>query len=91
MEEIRLSQTQTPSLVGSTVGQESYDLISTPVAIDERVITDQVLGVRRGHRKGVGHITKGRRKVSDTPSSSAAIGSSEQSAQAVEEHHLLRE
>ena len=55
-------------------------------AINERVIADQVLGVWREHRKGVGRIIKGRRKASDTPSSSAATGLSEQSVQAVEEH-----
>ena len=54
MEEIRLSQTQTPSSAGSTAGQESLDdPISVPATIDERVIADQVLGVRRGHRNGV--------------------------------------
>ena len=92
MEEIRLSQTQTPSSSSSTVGQESSDNpISAPAIIDERVIADQVLGVRRGHYKGVGWIIKGRRKASDTPSSLATTGLSEQSAQAAEEHNLLRE
>ena len=75
MAEIRLSQTQTPSSAGSTAGHESSnDHVSVPTAIDERVIVDQVLGLRRGHRKGVVRIIKGRRKALDTPSSSAVTG-----------------
>ena len=86
MEEIGLSQTQTPSSAGSTKGHESSDdSISAPAAIDERVITGLVLGVRRGHRKGVGRIIKSRRKASDTPSLSVVTGLSEQSAQATED------
>ena len=78
MAEIRLSQTQTPSSAGSTAGHESSDdPVSAPAAIDERVIADQVLGVRRGHRIGVGNIIKGRRKTLHTSSSSTATGLSE--------------
>ena len=92
IEEIRWSQTQTPSSVGSTADHKSSDdPVSTPAAIDERVIADQVLRVRRGHSKGVGRIIKGRRKAPDTPSSSTATGLSEQSAQATKEHRLLHE
>ena len=64
MEEIRSSQTQSPSSAGSVVGHESLDdQVLAPAAIDERVITDQILGVRRGHRKGIGGIIKGIRKA----------------------------
>ena len=49
IKEIRSSQTQAPSLAGSAAGHESSDdPVSAPAAIDERVIADQVLGVRRG-------------------------------------------
>ena len=92
MKEIRLSQTQTPSSAGSTVGHKSSDdPVSAPTAIDERVIADQVREVRREHRKGVGLIIKGRRKEPDTPSSLTATGLSEQSTPAAEEYRLLRE
>ena len=60
-------------------------------AIDECVIADQGLGVRRGHRKGVRRIINDRRKAYDTLSSSATAGLSEQSTKATEEHRLLRE
>ena len=39
---------------------------SALTAIDERVIADDVLGVRRGHRKGVERIVKGKKKAPDT-------------------------
>ena len=92
MEEIRSSQTETSLSAGSVAGHEfSDDLVSAPSTINEHVITDQVLRVRRGYRKGVRRIIKGRRKAPDTPSLSAATGLSEQSAQAVEEHRLLHE
>ena len=67
------------SLAGSSAGDESSDdLVSAPAAIDERVITNQVLGVWRGHCKSVGRIIKGRKKALDTASSSTATGLSEQ-------------
>ena len=92
MEEIRLSQTQIPSSASSAAGYESLDdSVSAPAVIDERVITDQVLGVQRRQRKVVGCIIKGRRKAPDTLSSSATIGFSEQSGQVAEKHRLLRE
>ena len=91
MEKIRLSQTQTPSSTGSAASHESSnDLVSASATIDKHVIVDQVLGVRQGHRKGVRCIIKGRRKAPDTSSSSTVTGLSEQSAQDIEEHHLLR-
>ena len=69
MEEIRSSQIQPPSSVGSTTGHESSDdPVSALVAIDERVIANQVLGVWQGHYKGVRSIIKGRRKAPNTPS-----------------------
>ena len=78
MEEIRSSQTQPPSSVGSAAGHESSDdLVSVSAAIDERVIAVEVLRVRRGHRKGVKRIIKGKRKAFDAPSSSVATGLSE--------------
>ena len=92
MEEIRSSQIQPPSLAGSAASHESSDDLASALAtIDEQVIADQVLGVLRGHHKGVGLIIKGRRKTPDTPSLLAATGLSEQSTQAAEEHRLLRE
>ena len=92
MEEIRLSQTQTPSSASSTASQVSLDdSVSTPATINKHVITDQVLGVRRGHCKGIKCIIKGRRKESNTTSSSVTTWLSEQSTQAVEEHRLLHE
>ena len=92
MEEIRSSQTQPPSSAGNVAGHESSDdPISAPTIIDEWIIADQVLGVRRGHRKGVGRIIKGRRNVPNTPYSSVVTGLSNRSAQAAEEHRLLRE
>ena len=92
MEEIRSSQTQPSSSAGNATGHESSDdLVSVPTIIDECVIADQILGVRRGYRKGVGRIIKDRRKAPDTPSLSASTRLSEQSAQATEEHRLLRE
>ena len=92
MEEIRSSQTQPPSSACSAASHESSDdPVSAPTTIDERVIANQVLGVRRGHCKGVRRIIKGRKKASDTPSSSIVTGLSEQSTQQVEEHRLLHE
>ena len=35
-----------------------------PTCINERLIIDEVLGVRRGHCKGMGWIVKGKGKVS---------------------------
>ena len=91
MEEIRSSQTQPSSSASSAAREPLDDSVSAPAAIDERVIADQVLGVRRGYRKGVGRIIKGRRKASDISCSSVAAGLLEQSSQAVEDHRLLRE
>ena len=92
MEEIRSSQTQPPSSAGSAACHKSSDdSASAPTTINERVIANQVLGVRRGHRKGVRHIIKGRRNAPDTFCSSVATGLSEQSSQAAEDHRLFRE
>ena len=92
MEEIRLSQTQTPSSTGSVAGHvSSDDPVLAPTAINESVIDGQVLEVWRGYRNGVERIIKGRRKAPDTPRSLIVIGLSEQSAQAIKEHRLLRE
>ena len=86
------SHTQPPSSTSSVVGHElSDDFVSAPAAIDERVIAAQVLGVQRGHRKGVECIIKGRTKASDTSCSLVTTELSKQSTQATEEHRLLRE
>ena len=53
MEDIRLTQTQPPSSVGSAAGESSDGSVLAPASIDERVIAGQLLGVWRGHRKGV--------------------------------------
>ena len=62
IEQIRLTQTQVLSSVGSVVCESSDDLASASIAINERVITDKVLGVRRGHHNGVGRIVKSIKK-----------------------------
>ena len=80
MDEIRSSQTQPPSSAGSGTRESLDDLVSTSTAINERVIADQVLRVRRGHRKGVERIIKGKKKAPDTSCSSIATGLSEQSS-----------
>ena len=86
MDEIRLSQTQPPSSTSNAVGESSDDPVLMLAAIDERVIANQVLGVWRGHRKGVGRIIKGKRKAPDTSYSIIAFGSSEQTSQVTENH-----
>ena len=70
-------------------GESSNCLASAPVAINERVIADKVLGVRRGHLKGVGRIIKGKRKAPDTSYSTTAFGLEQ--CQVVEEHRRLAE
>ena len=91
MEEIRLSQTQPPLLVGSAAGESSDGPISAPTPIDEWVIANQVLGVWRGHHKDVGCIIKVKRKAPETSYSTVMTGLSEQSSQVAEDHHLLHE
>ena len=66
MEEIRLSQTHPPSSASSATSESSDCLVSMLVAIDEQVIADQVLRVRREHCKGLGCIIKDKRKEPDT-------------------------
>ena len=67
MEQIKLTQTQTLSSAGSAVSGFVDSSASTPTIIDERLITDEVLGVRRGHCKGVGRIVKRKGRASSTP------------------------
>ena len=66
MEQNKLTQTQTFSLAGSIVGASTDSSTSAPAPTDERLIADEILGVRRGHRKGVGRIVKGKGKASVT-------------------------
>ena len=74
MKQIKITQTQALSLVGESVD----GLASAPAAIDERVITDEVLGVLQGHRKGVGRIVKGKKKAPETFYSTLSSGSQSQ-------------
>ena len=60
------------------VSESSNGPASAPAIIDERVIADEVLGVRRGHYKGVGRIIKGKKKAPNT-SYSIVASASEQS------------
>ena len=69
-------------------GESSDSPASVSAAIDELVIAEKVLGVRRGHRKGVRRIVKGKKKVLDTSYSIAASGS-EQSQAAEDQHRLV--
>ena len=66
MEQIKLTQTQTFSSISSVIGESIDSPASVPAAIDERLISDKVLGVQQRHLKGNGHIVKGKRKVSET-------------------------
>ena len=75
MEQIKLTQTQAPFSASSVVGEFSGCSASAPIVVDERVISDKLLRVRRGHYKGVGRIIKGKRKASNTSNSTVAFGS----------------
>ncbi|PON92475.1 hypothetical protein TorRG33x02_117990 [Trema orientale] len=63
---------------------ELYPGSTSPTPIDEREIADHVLGVRRGHRKRVGRIFKGKlirsiaSKATSTQSSARASVPSQQ-------------
>ena len=76
MEQIKLTQTHVLFSVGSVAGESADGLASAPTAINERVIADELLGVRQGDHKGVGRIVKGKKKVSETSYSTLASGSS---------------
>ena len=65
MEQIKLTQTQALSSIGSVAGESPDGLASVPPVIDEQVIAVKVLGVRRGHHKGVRCIVKGKKKASN--------------------------
>ena len=80
MEEIRSSQTQLASSAVSAASESSKGIVLAPTIINERVIANQFLGVRRGHRKGFGRIIKGKRKAPDTSCLIVATGLSEQSS-----------
>ena len=78
MEQIKLTQTQTLSSVGSAVSGSLNSPASAPAYIDERLIADEVLGVRREQCKCVRRIVKGKDKASSsfsTLSSTVAISS----------------
>ena len=66
MEQIKLIKIQSLSSAGSAVGASADSPASASAAIDKRLIADEVLGVRRGHRKGLGRIVKGKGKTSST-------------------------
>ena len=83
MEQIRLTQTQALLSASSVVGESSDGPALASAAIDERVIVDEVLGVRRGHYKGVRHIVKDKRKVFDT--SYLTVASRPEQSQVVED------
>ena len=64
MEQIKLTQVQTFSSASNAVSGSSKSLASMLACIDERLIVDEVLGVRQGHWKGVGHIVNAKGKAS---------------------------
>ena len=66
MEHIKLIQTQTLSLASSVAGESPDSPASVSAAIDEWVNVDEVLGVWREHRKGVGSIVKGKKNAPNT-------------------------
>ena len=74
MEQIKLTQTQALSSASSADCGSLDSSASAPAYIDERLIADEVLGVRRGHRTGVGRIMKGKGKASSS-SSTVSSGS----------------
>ena len=88
MKQIKLIQSQAFSSASGAVGESANSPTSSPTAIDKRVITDEVLGVRRGHRKGIEHIVKGKKKAFETSYSTLSSGSQSQVA---EEHNHLGE
>ena len=47
MEQIKFTQTHTLSLARSTIGGSIDGPTSTPTTIDERLVAEEVLGVRR--------------------------------------------
>ena len=86
MEQIKLTQTQTLSSAGNAIGEFEDNSALAPAAIDERLIADNVLRVRWGHRKGVRCIVKGKWKVFATLYLALSSGSQ---SQAVEEQRHL--
>ena len=86
MEQIKLTQTQIVSSAGSAASGSWDSPTSAPTDIDERLIADEVLGVRRGHYKGTRQIVKGKEKVS---SSSSTFSSGLQSQ--AEQQHRFKE
>ena len=83
MEKIRLTQTHTLLLAGSVVGESSDGPASALTAINERVITDKVLGVWWIHRKGVVRIVKGKKNAPST--SYSTVASESKQSQVVED------
>ena len=64
-------------------------MASGPTAINDRVITDEVLGVWQGHCKDVRRIIKCKKKEPDTSYSIVATGS-KQSQFAEDQHRLAK-
>ena len=89
MEQIRLTQTQALLLAGSVAHESSDGPASVPATIDEQVITEEVLGVRQGHRKGIRRIVKGKRNAPDT--SCSTIASGQKQSQVAEDQCRLAE
>ena len=71
------------------MGESSDDMALASTTIDKQVIADEVLGVRRGHRKDVRRIIKGKRKALDT--SYSTFASRLEQSQVAEDKHQLAE
>ena len=68
MEQIKLTRAQILSSVGSAASGSLDSLALAPAYIDERLIANEILGVRRRHCKGVGQIVKRKGKASSSSS-----------------------
>ena len=80
MEQIKLTQTQTLSSASMLLVDHQIVLFQHANCISERLIADEVLGVRRRYRKGVGRSVKGKWK-SSTSSLTFSFGSQSQAEQ----------
>ena len=81
MEQIKLTHTHALSSTDSIVGESVYSPASALVAIDERLITDEVLGVQWGYRKGVRCIVKDKGKVFTSSYLTLSSGSQSQATE----------
>ena len=66
MKHIKATQTQALSSASSTASGSTKSHASVLPCIDERLIVDELLGVYRGHQKGVRCIVNGKGKASFT-------------------------